>query len=238
MEEIPTIRRHVGTWGKLQFAEANRGVSQDTTRSWRSGSKIALQQHWIQTVLPESERNIFQHAPSGRRQLKSEALDRSVQNKCFLSFLRLQLFQRPRFHSDRLHSTTVCKVHLLPKPLFTRSSSAQRLQSLSLCAEGLIDLALEFLFLLCETTELWLCHFDIAFLIHAITVIGSSGTNMNFADRVVHGTTTAFLNHGVSEIVEEVGEVETAGGAVASMNNRHLANPWWRKKSGARDPHI
>jgi hypothetical protein len=48
---------------------------------------------------------------------------------------------------------------------------------------------------------------------------------MNFADRVVHGTTTAFLNHGVSEIVEEVGEVETAGGAVASMNNRHLANP-------------
>jgi hypothetical protein len=30
-------------------------------------------------------------------------------------------------------------------------------------------------------------------------------------------TVTAFLNHGVSEAVEKVGEFETVGGAVASM---------------------
>lgn len=49
-------------------------------------------------------------------------------------------------HSNRFRSTTVCKVHLFPEPLFTRSSSAQRLQSLSLRAEGFIDWRLSFCF--------------------------------------------------------------------------------------------
>lgn len=48
---------------------------------------------------------------------------------------------------------------------------------------------------------------------------------MNLADAVVLGTTTAFLNYGVFEIGEEVGEVGTAGGAVTGANNRHLAKP-------------
>jgi hypothetical protein len=40
---------------------------------------------------------------------------------------------------------------------------------------------------------------------------------MNLADTVVFRTVTGFLNHGVSEAVEEVGEFETVGGAFASM---------------------
>lgn len=47
---------------------------------------------------------------------------------------------------------------------------------------------------------------------------------MDLADTVVLRTTTAFLNHGVSESVDKVGEVETAGGTVGSCtNSRHLA---------------
>jgi hypothetical protein len=42
----------------------------------------------------------------------------------------------------------------LPETLFARTRSAQRLEGISLCAEGFIDLALEFLLLLGETPEL------------------------------------------------------------------------------------
>ena len=49
---------------------------------------------------------------------------------------------------------------------------------------------------------------------------------MHLAETIVLGTVAAFLNHGVSENVDEVGEVETAGGAGGgSTNSRHLAKP-------------
>jgi hypothetical protein len=112
----------------------------------------------------------------------------------------------------------------LPETLFARTRSAQRLESISLSAEGFIDLAFEFLFLLRETAKLRLYHFDIAFLIHTITVVTSSRAKMNLTDAVVFHTSAAFLNHGVSESVEKVGEVDTAGGAVGgSTDSRHLA---------------
>jgi hypothetical protein len=41
----------------------------------------------------------------------------------------------------------------------------------------------------------------------------------------VFHTAAAFLNHGVYKVVEEVGEFETSGGAVASTDSRHLKNP-------------
>ena len=49
---------------------------------------------------------------------------------------------------------------------------------------------------------------------------------MHFADQAVLRTVAAFLNHGVSENVDKVGKVETAGGAGGrSTNSRHLAKP-------------
>jgi hypothetical protein len=49
---------------------------------------------------------------------------------------------------------------------------------------------------------------------------------MNFANTVVFDTSTAFLNHGVSEGVDEISEFDSAGGAVGgSTNSRHLAEP-------------
>jgi hypothetical protein len=46
---------------------------------------------------------------------------------------------------------------------------------------------------------------------------------MNLIDAVVFHTSATFLNHGVSESVEKVGEVDTAGGAIrGSTDSRHL----------------
>jgi hypothetical protein len=47
---------------------------------------------------------------------------------------------------------------------------------------------------------------------------------MNLVDAVVFHISAIFLNHSVSESVEEVGEVDTIGGAVrGSTDSRHLA---------------
>jgi len=56
-------------------------------------------------------------------------------------------------------------------------------------------------------------------------VVAFSGAKMNLADAVVFDTTATFLNHSVSKIVEEIGEFETASGAVAVTNNRHRVQP-------------
>jgi hypothetical protein len=46
---------------------------------------------------------------------------------------------------------------------------------------------------------------------------------MNLTDAVVFHTSAAFLNHSVSESVEEVSEVNIAGSAVrGSTDSRHL----------------
>jgi uncharacterized membrane protein len=108
--------------------------------------------------------------------------------------------------------------------LFARMRSAQRLESISLSAKGFIDLAFEFLFLLRKTAKLRLYHFNIAFLIHAIIVVTSSRAKMNLIDAVVFHTSAIFLNYGVSEGVEKVGEIDTASGTVrGSTDSRHLA---------------
>jgi hypothetical protein len=86
-------------------------------------------------------------------------------------------------------------------------------------------LAFEFLFLLGETTELRLSHLDVAPLILAVAVVALSRAKVNLARTIVLHTVAAFLNHGVSEDVDEVGEFETSGGAVASTDSRHLKNP-------------
>jgi hypothetical protein len=57
-------------------------------------------------------------------------------------------------------------------------------------------------------------------------VVAFSGTKMHLADQIVLRAVAAFLNHGVSENVDEVGEVETASSAGRrSTNSRHLAKP-------------
>jgi hypothetical protein len=86
-------------------------------------------------------------------------------------------------------------------------------------------LAFEFLFLLGETAELRLSHLDVAPLVLAVTVVAFSRAKMNLAHAVVFYTAAAFLDYGVSEVVEEVGEFETSGGAVASTDSRHLKSP-------------
>jgi hypothetical protein len=48
---------------------------------------------------------------------------------------------------------------------------------------------------------------------------------VNLAYAVVFRIATAFLNHSISKVVEEVGEFETAGSAVTSTDSRHLKNP-------------
>jgi hypothetical protein len=157
--------------------------------------------------------------------LKSETLRRRVKRQGFLTLLSVQLFKRPRFYSDSLYGTTVRQVHLLPETLLARTRCAQSLEGIGLSAQSFIDLTLEFLFLLGETTELRLSHFDVAPLILAITVVTLSGAKVNLAYAVVFRTAAAFLNHSISKIVEEVGEFETSGGAVASTDSGHLKNP-------------
>jgi hypothetical protein len=48
---------------------------------------------------------------------------------------------------------------------------------------------------------------------------------VNLAHVVVFRIAAAFLNHSVSKVVEEVGEFETSGSAIASTDSRHLKNP-------------
>ena len=87
-------------------------------------------------------------------------------------------------------------------------------------------MAFEFLFLLGKTTKLRLCHFNITADVLAITVVAFSRTKVYLIDKAVLCTATAFLNHSVSETVDEVGEIKTAGSASrGSTNSRHLAKP-------------
>jgi hypothetical protein len=86
-------------------------------------------------------------------------------------------------------------------------------------------LTLEFLFLLGKTTELGLSHLDVAPLILAVAIVAFSRAKMNFAHTVVFRTAAAFLDHDVSEVVDDVGEFEASGGAVTRADSRHLKNP-------------
>ena len=83
----------------------------------------------------------------------------------------------------------------------------------------------KFLFLLSKTTELRLSHFNVAPLVLAVAVVAFSRAKMDLADAVVLSTTATFLNHSVSEIVEEVGEFEAAVSACTVTNNRHRVQP-------------
>jgi hypothetical protein len=86
-------------------------------------------------------------------------------------------------------------------------------------------LTLKFLFLLGKTTELRLSHLDVAPLILAVAMVAFSRAKMNFAHAVVFRTATAFLDHNVSEVIDDVGEFEASGGAVTRADSRHLKNP-------------
>ena len=86
-------------------------------------------------------------------------------------------------------------------------------------------MAFEFLFLLGETTELRLSHFDVAPLILAVAMIAFSGAKVDLAHTVVLSITAAFLDYDVSKVVEEIGKFETSGGTVASTDSRHLRGP-------------
>ena len=48
---------------------------------------------------------------------------------------------------------------------------------------------------------------------------------MNLTDAVVFNTTTTFLDYSVSEVVEEIGEFETASSTIAITNNRYRVQP-------------
>jgi hypothetical protein len=49
---------------------------------------------------------------------------------------------------------------------------------------------------------------------------------MNFANTVMFNTSTTFLNHSVSEGVDEISEFDSAGSAIrGSTNSRHLTEP-------------
>jgi hypothetical protein len=94
-----------------------------------------------------------------------------------------------------------------------------------LSAQSLVNLTLEFLFLLGKTTELGLSHLDVAPLILAIAVVVFSRAKMNLAHTAVFHTTATFLDHDVFKVVKEVGRFETSGGPVASTDSRYLSSP-------------
>jgi hypothetical protein len=119
----------------------------------------------------------------------------------------------------------VSQVHLLPETLFAHTCCVQSLKGIGLSAQSFVDLMFEFLFLLSETTELRLSYLNVAPLILAVAIVAFSRAKMNLAHMVVFRTATAFLNYGVSKVVEEVGEFETSGSAIASTDSRHLKNP-------------
>jgi hypothetical protein len=62
-------------------------------------------------------------------------------------------------------------------------------------------------------------------LVLAVTVVALSGAKVNLIHAVIFRIAAVFLNHGISKIVEEVGEFETSGGTITSTDNRHLKNP-------------
>jgi uncharacterized membrane protein len=86
-------------------------------------------------------------------------------------------------------------------------------------------LTLKFLFLLGETTELRLSHLNVAPLILAVAIVAFSRAKMNFVYAVVFRIATTFLDHNVSEVVDDIGEFEASGGAVTRADSRHLKNP-------------
>ena len=81
----------------------------------------------------------------------------------------------------------------------------------------------KFLLLLCEATELRLCYFNIATTVLAIIVIAFSRAKMHLIDAIVLSIVAVLLDYSVSEYVDKVGEIKTAGGAIrGSTNSRHL----------------
>ena len=56
-------------------------------------------------------------------------------------------------------------------------------------------------------------------------MVAFSRTKMNLTHAVVFGTTTAFLDYDVSEVIDDVGEFEASGSAIARTDSRHLKNP-------------
>jgi hypothetical protein len=101
----------------------------------------------------------------------------------------------------------------------------QSLKGIGLSAQSLVDLTFEFLFLLGETTELRLSHFDVAPLVLAVAMVAFSRTKMNLAHMVVFHTIAAFLDYDVSKVVDAVSEFKMSGGAVARTDSRHLKDP-------------
>jgi hypothetical protein len=86
-------------------------------------------------------------------------------------------------------------------------------------------LTFKFLFLLGKTAELRLSHLDVAPLVLAVTVVALSRTKVNLIRAIVFHTVAAFLDYGISEDVDEVGEFETSDSAITSTDSRHLKNP-------------
>ena len=95
-----------------------------------------------------------------------------------------------------------------------------------MCAKGFVDLAAKFLFLLSEAAELRLSHFNVATNVLAIAVIAFSRTKIHHAETIVLSTVAAFLDHSISENVDEIGKVKATGSAIGrSTNSRHLGKP-------------
>jgi uncharacterized membrane protein len=62
-------------------------------------------------------------------------------------------------------------------------------------------------------------------LVRTIAVVTFSRTKMDLTNAVVFYIRATFLYHDVSKVIDNVGELKTAGGAVTSTDDRHLAKP-------------
>jgi uncharacterized membrane protein len=83
-------------------------------------------------------------------------------------------------------------------------------------------LTLKFPFLLGKTTKLRLSYFNVAPLVLAVAVVALSRSKVDLVHTVMFRITATFLDYDVSKAVEEIGEFETSGSAVAVTNSRHL----------------
>ncbi|KAM0717752.1 hypothetical protein Q7P37_006084 [Cladosporium fusiforme] len=188
-------------------------------------SKTQLfQEPEVKRVFPETIGYVIQTAPSLRKELEGQA--RVVHSSGIKYLLCFLFLDGTRLHGDGFLCSLVDQIHLLAQALFASARCAKCFQGIGLSGKGLVDVALEFLLLVDETTELVLSHFHVATLVATGAFVAATRTHMYLAHAVVFLTGTAFLDHGVSKVVDGFGKFETTLSAVAlNTKRRHHGKP-------------
>ncbi|KAM0721485.1 hypothetical protein Q7P37_002409 [Cladosporium fusiforme] len=178
----------------------------------------------VERVFPETIGYVIQTALSLGKELEGQA--RVVHSSGIKYLLCFLFLDGTRLHGDGFLRSLVDQIHLLAQALFASARRAKCFQGIGLSGKGLVDIALKFLLLVDETTELVLSHFHVVTLVATGAFVVATRTHMYLAYAVVFLTGTAFLNHSVSKVVDGFGKFETTLSAITlNTKRRHYGKP-------------